>query len=401
MAASIGIMGSIVLLFNIKEQNNIQKLVESPWIWVGRAIQGVSVGIYSVLCPIFIKELVPIELSVNLGVIHQLMMSIGALTVKIFSMYNVSNDYIWLLFSLPIPILLIQIIIMKTSFKYETAKYWLSVNEDEQARSFYNRLYNEGYAEELFLDLRTAARLESEDSSFLNLDYNIVSIKKKALAIGIYVAILQQLSGAGYVTMFGIYPDRCDETSEKYNDVEFEIFWTFLGCISTLMLVVTNARCCPLFIKKSNSRRVLLQVGTVASVVCIMLVVCLLPPFDDPHEHIRAIQVVVTFFVIFYGWTLGPTTWLYLSEILENEHISKAMAANWLMRFLIVSFFPQIGRDTSSNKQIMFSGLMVLLPLLLLAIYLNKKYVIETKNRHRIDIIRDIDAVRLPCNLFN
>lgn len=77
------------------------------------------------------------------------------------------------------------------------------------------------------------------------------------------------------------------------------------------------------------------------------------------------------------------------------------MAANWGMRFLIISFFPQLGREDSSNKQIMFSGLMMLLPLLLLAIFVNKKYVVETKNRSRIDIIRDLDAVRLPCNLFN
>lgn len=71
------------------------------------------------------------------------------------------------------------------------------------------------------------------------------------------------------------------------------------------------------------------------------------------------------------------------------------------MRFLIVTFFPQLGRETASNKQIMFTGLMMLLPLLLLAVFVNKKYVIETRNRHHIDIIRDLDAVKLPCNLFN
>jgi hypothetical protein len=43
----------------------------------------------------------------------------------------------------------------------------------------------------------------------MNLDYNIESIRKKALFIGIYVGILQQLSGVTYITTFGIYPDRC------------------------------------------------------------------------------------------------------------------------------------------------------------------------------------------------
>lgn len=115
VAGFTGIIGTVVLLFNLQREESIEKLVNSPTIWVGRAIQGISVGIYGVLCPIFINELVPIELSVNMGVIHQLMMSLGALFVKIFSKYHVPP---WLLFSFPIPILLIQIIIMKTSFKY-------------------------------------------------------------------------------------------------------------------------------------------------------------------------------------------------------------------------------------------------------------------------------------------
>ena len=55
----------------------------------------------------------------------------------------------------------------------------------------------------------------------MNLDYNIVSIQKKALAIGIYVAVLQQLSGVSYVMMFGVYPDRCEKSSIKYNDTGF------------------------------------------------------------------------------------------------------------------------------------------------------------------------------------
>ena len=115
----------------------------------------------------------------------------------------------------------------------------------------------------------------------MNLDYNIVSIKRKALAIGIYVAVLQQISGVSYINMFGVYPDRCEETSVKYNDVGFEVFWTFLECISTFTLVITNARCCPSKIKKSSRRRVLFQLGTVASTVCMTLVICFLPPFYD------------------------------------------------------------------------------------------------------------------------
>jgi hypothetical protein len=34
--------------------------MKEPQIWIGRAIQGLSMGIYSIACPQFIKEIVPI-----------------------------------------------------------------------------------------------------------------------------------------------------------------------------------------------------------------------------------------------------------------------------------------------------------------------------------------------------
>lgn len=45
-------------------------------------------------------------------------------------------------------------------------------------------------------------------------DFNLESIMKKALAIGIYIAILQQLSGITYVIMYGGSPDRCAKHGE-------------------------------------------------------------------------------------------------------------------------------------------------------------------------------------------
>ena len=79
------------------------------------------------------------------------------------------------------------------------------------------------------------------------------------------------------------------------------------------MLVITNAKCCPSKIKKLSRRRILFQQGTIVSAICILMVICFLPPFYDAGKHIRIIQFIITIFMINYGWTLGPTTWIYLS----------------------------------------------------------------------------------------
>ena len=145
----------------------------------------------------------------------------------------------------------------------------------------------------------------------MNMDYNILLILKKSLAIGVYVAVLQQLSGVTYVMAFGLYPDRCQELNN--NGEGFEVFWTLLQCFSTFLLVITNAKSCPTLIKRSNRRRVLFQQGTIVSGICIFIIICLLPPLNSESIHIRGIQIVLCLFMINYGWTLGPTTWIYLS----------------------------------------------------------------------------------------
>lgn len=48
------------------------------------------------------------------------------------------------------------------------------------------------------------------------------------------------------------------------------------------------------------------------------------------------------FFLTIFGATLGPVSWLYISEIVQPQIFSKAVAVIWVFSALTVFLFPVI-----------------------------------------------------------
>ena len=106
-------------------------------------------------------------------------------------------------------------------------------------------------------------------------------ISKKALSIGIYVAILQQISGISYIILYGSAPNRCSTEVAKPLSGYFEVGWSIFESLTTLSLVLFNASCCPHSIKKTSQRRVLFQIGTIFSSLFMIVSIGIIPPFDS------------------------------------------------------------------------------------------------------------------------
>lgn len=141
------------------------------------------------------------------------------------------------------------------------------------------------------------------------------SVMKKSLIIGIYVVILQQLSGISYIIMYGVHPDRCDYVASTSSGgiIIFQVGGTILECLATLSLILLNATCCPPILKKTSQRRILFQIGTIYCAIMATAAIVMVVPFNRSENYPLAAQILITIYMGFYGLTLGPTTWLYLS----------------------------------------------------------------------------------------
>jgi len=99
------------------------------------------VGTYTVIVPLIIKEISPVEISGTLGTYNQLAICSGG-TFACFFAYALKKatgdesgrDFWHILYAFPELILAFQTVVLLFAFPYETPRYLLSVGRDSEAR---------------------------------------------------------------------------------------------------------------------------------------------------------------------------------------------------------------------------------------------------------------------------
>lgn len=75
--------------------------------------------------------------------------------------------------------------------------------------------------------------------------------------------------------------------------------------------------------KQLGKRRVLFGIGNLMSIMTLLaaVIVTHLPSIstysDRMDDYYTALTIIISIMMVSYGLTLGPITWIYLSEILE------------------------------------------------------------------------------------
>ena len=86
----------------------------------------------------------------------------------------------------------------------------------------------------------------------------------------------------------------------------------------------------------------------------------------------------VTLFVISFGCTFGPITWLYNAEILPEKGAALTTTTlNWICMSIVISFFYFLGQDKMTG---IFSIFMIFACINLFGIYYVAYHIKETKN---------------------
>jgi MFS family permease len=136
---------------------------------IGRVIQGLCVGLYSAIVPLFINEFAPLEISGRLGALNQLLIVSGIVVTNVLALFvpeidlpdNIDDAVIanypiwsswWIIFGMPLVIAGLQIILLLTLFRRETPRYLYSAGRDEDALELIKFIYKDEYVEEIARD---------------------------------------------------------------------------------------------------------------------------------------------------------------------------------------------------------------------------------------------------------
>jgi len=295
---------------------------------VFRVIGGFAVGIASMLSPMYISEISPASRRGQLVSLNQMAIVVGIL-LAFFSNYWLSgageNNWRWMFAVMGLPAFLFLVFLI---FVPESPRWLVQQERNSEAFTILGRINGHEHAT---LELADIQRSVLEEKGTYKEVFS--SRIRPVLWLGVLLAVFSQVTGINSIMY--------------YAPVIFQK--TGLGTDSALMQTVTVGGVNFLFTLVAIfwidriGRKPLLIGGTLGMAVSLtgLTIAFYLQRFGG---------LLILFFILLYiasfAASLGPVTWVAVSEIFPNKLRSKAMSVAivslWLANFIVILTFPVI-----------------------------------------------------------
>jgi sugar porter (SP) family MFS transporter len=318
----------------------------NPTFGIGRFVTGFASGIFAALCPQYINESAPVEISGKIGTLVQFNVTFAiavayalALPLPTGDYDSESFNYWWIaMFGLQILFLGIQLALFFFVYTYDTPKWLVEQGRKEEALQSLRQVYSNQYAEEQLRVLTSSSKSVElkapgeATSGGNNPTFGELFCKKKYAKmnrLGIMINTLQQWSGVNAIMFYSTVIFE-SQTGSVFIARVFTLIVGVVNMLATLAVIP--------FIDKTG-RKPLCLVGEVGMSGC-LICMGLFSGFID--GGIIATLAFTLLFLCFFEMSLGPVTWIYCGEILNEKGVSVAVATNWIHTFLVVLIFPPL-----------------------------------------------------------
>lgn len=305
-----------------------------------RLVGGMAIGLAADLSPMYIAEVAPSHIRGKLVTLNQLTIVLGILSAQIVNMFiaepvatdatsvNILNSWNgqtgwrWMFWAVCVPSGLFFFLSM---FIPESPRWLASVKRYDQARKVLISIGGQKYADE---EIKSYSKVGQSEEGILSFLFS--SKMRKVLIIGIVVAMFQQWSGTNVI--FNYAQEIFQAAGYGISDVLMNIVVTGIAnLVFTFIAIYTVDRL---------GRKTLMVIGSIGLAVIYTLLG--ISYFFEFSGFIMIIFVVLA--IGFYAMSLGPVTWVLLSEIFPNKVRGIAMAvctaALWIASFLLTYTFP-------------------------------------------------------------
>lgn len=314
-----------------------------PTFILARLVGGIAIGLAADLSPMYIAEVAPTHIRGKLVTLNQLTIVIGILGAQIVNMliaepvaaeataadilnsWNGQSGWRWMFWTVCIPS---GIFFLLSMFIPESPRWLVGAGQNEQAQKVLTSIGGTEYAKselESYAKANTSAQSEKGALSLL-----FSSKMRNVLVIGIVIAMFQQWSGTNVI--FNYAQEIFQAAGYGISDVLMNIVVTGIAnLIFTFVAIYTVERL---------GRKTLMLIGSLGLAGIYTLLG--LSYFFEFKGFIMIVFVVLA--IGFYAMSLGPITWVLLSEIFPNKVRGVAMAvctaALWIASFLLTYTFP-------------------------------------------------------------
>jgi MFS transporter, SP family, arabinose:H+ symporter len=320
-----------------------------------RLLGGIAVGAASMLSPMYISEIAPAEKRGSLVSLNQLAIVTGDL-VAYFSNYLLSStgeqSWRWMLAVMAVPAIIFFVSLL---FVPESPRWLVQKNRKDESFKILKRING---AETASVELEA---IEISIASEEHTSYREVFSKKMRyiLWVGILLAVFQQVTGINAIMYYAPMIFK-----NLGNGIDSALIQTaIIGAVLFLFTLVAIR-----WIDRWG-RKPLMIWGTVGMAVSLGMV-ALFYFMNLLHGYF-----ILFFFLTYmasFAASIGPVTWVMVSEIFPNKIRSEAMSiaivALWLANFVVTLTFPVILNRLGGGVAFLIFDVMCVL-LLLFVIY--------------------------------
>lgn len=176
----------------------------------GRLLQGIIVGCFTTVAPIYISEVAPKSISGSLGMANQFMGATGTTVAFLFAFIVPTKDddatlttKIWmLLLFLPGILGFIQLILMIFVFKYDSPTYYLSQKDYANYNKMMKCIYQQSLIEDENFGEIEKIKIPTQKSNTLSWSELFSPLHIKALMVGLTLSVIHQATGISSITFY-------------------------------------------------------------------------------------------------------------------------------------------------------------------------------------------------------
>lgn len=298
-----------------------------------RIIGGVGVGAASISSPMYIAEISPARIRGRMVSVNQFAIVSGFMVVYFVNYFialqgdtawNQQVGWRWMFGSETLPALLLLVFLF---FVPESPRWLTKQNRGEEALAILTRVDGARYANTELLEIKDA--IAHESGSLRQLFQPGMKI---VLVIGIVLAVLQQVTGINVFLYFGteIFKKMGSETHAALLQT------VIVGAVNLTFTVIA------IWTVDRLGRKPLMMIGSAGMGVSLLAM--------GLAAYAQKTDLWILFFILSYiacfALSVGPVTWVILSEIFPTRIRGRAMAIAtvclWVANYVISQTFPMM-----------------------------------------------------------
>ena len=305
------------------------------WFLAARFVGGIAIGTASGLSPMYIAEVAPTSIRGKLVTLNQLTIVIGILAAQVVNWriagthgleWNVASGWRWMFWATAFPA---AVFLVLAFFIPESPRWLALVGRNEPARVTLAKIGGQDYAADEMSEFeKNRAESAGQEQGGLRLLFG--KPFRKVLLLGCIVAFFQQWCGTNVIFNYA---------QEIFQSAGYDVDNTFINIVITGIanLVFTFVA---LFTVEKLGRRALMLIGAGGLAgIYLILGACY-------FFHVQGVFMVIlcVLAIACYAMTLGPITWVLISEIFPGRvravAVAVATSVLWIGSFTLTLSFP-------------------------------------------------------------